>query len=207
MITKKEAVTLGVLAIGGLAAASIVAGKEEDALPRGVSRGFFGLPPQEPFTPIPTITEIPGETFTGFPEPVDYSDFFQSFFGASQPSVSSTSKPITKKEQVIFGGYMPSGKTYVFGGKAFETQAAKEVVSEGYSPTLATAFGISPLIAVGDASVVKKRRSSGSSYKSSRNVRRRGRMSSSSSYKSSRNVRRRARMSKKKASNSGGGGF
>lgn len=56
----------------------------------------------------------------------------------------------SKKDQVIYGGYKPTGETFVFGGKAFEAQAAKEVVSGGYSPTLAASFGISPEIAAGD---------------------------------------------------------
>lgn len=61
----------------------------------------------------------------------------------------TTARGLSKKESVIYGGYKPTGEPYVFGGKAFETQAAKEVVQHGYSPTLGAAFGISPEISGG----------------------------------------------------------
>ncbi|GAH24959.1 unnamed protein product, partial [marine sediment metagenome] len=128
MVTKKEKIAIAVLAVGGFAAAISILGKEEP-IPGGVLGGAAS-PGYDVYIPedTPTIWPTPGGVV--FPEPVDYSAFLKDFFVAP----TAAPQPVgTSKKEIIYGGYTPSGKTYVFGGPAFEAQAATEVSELGYS--------------------------------------------------------------------------
>ena len=169
MISKKDALTLGILAVGGIAVASAFSkadGEFESSAPGAVRGGGAGIFKDKDYAvpEIPIIYQIAAQPEVRFPEPPDYTEFIREFL-APQPREyrSSPSTPSPKKESVIYGGYTPSGKTYVFGGPAFEAQSAKEVSELGYSPTLAASFGIKPEIAAGGGGTSKKRSSSGRS--------------------------------------------
>jgi hypothetical protein len=153
MMSKKDMLTLGVLAVGGVAVASSFAGGGDTGAlegKKGRAGGILGS--QQGYGAAPTIYNLPAGAPVTFPEgpKFDIGKFLgepiktETDIGRGAAGVSSAGK-----KEVIYGGYKPSGASYVFGGKAFEAQAAKEVVSVGYSPTLGAAFGISPEIASG----------------------------------------------------------
>ena len=157
MVSKKDKLTIGLLAIGGVGAALMVA-DSGDSGGGGIQERFGRILGSAPSNgaaagaDAPSITyQIPAQGAVTFPEPVDYADFLSQFFAPEPVSRGTQGVSGAGKKRVIYGGYKPSGQTYVFGGKAFEQQAASEVVSQGYSPTLAAAFGIAPEIAAGDS--------------------------------------------------------
>lgn len=93
MISKKEALVIGVLAIGGIAAAASVAGKGEDlpSIPRSsLSGGGGGFPVTPLSSGLPIIPEQPNVIF---PDPVDYSNFLQNFLGAPISPTPSSNLP------------------------------------------------------------------------------------------------------------------
>ena len=143
MMSKKDMLTLGVLAIGGVAVASSFAGGAGDILQpkKGRAGGILGS--QEDYGAAPVIYNLPAQPSVTFPKTptFDISKFLEPMV---KPTVSRGAAGVSaapKKEPVIYGGYKPSGESYVFGGAAFEQQAAKEIVKHGYSPTLGAAFG------------------------------------------------------------------
>ena len=157
MVSKKDAITLGLLAIGGVGAAMVVGGNGNGNGNGGSGAGMEGrrvggiLGSQKDYSSpgkAPTIYQMPAQPAVTFPEAPTFD--LKSFLAPAPPP---TPAPVSRgaagvssagKKQVVYGGYKPTGQTYVFGGKAFEAQAAKEVTQLGYSPTLGAAFGISP---------------------------------------------------------------
>jgi hypothetical protein len=150
MMSKKDMLTLGVLAVGGVAVASSFAGGGGDAGALEGKKGRAGgiLGSQQGYGAAPTIYNLPAAGAVTFPEApkIDIGSFLAPTVPVSRGAAGVSS---AGKKEVIYGGYKPSGASFVFGGKAFESQAVKEVVSGGYSPTLSQAFGISPDIASG----------------------------------------------------------
>ena len=149
MMSKKDMLTLGVLAVGGIAVASSFAGGDGGGVlqpTKGRAGGILGS--QQDYGAAPTIYNLPAAGAVTFPEAPKFD--IGSFLAPTVP-VSRGAAGISSagKKEVIYGGYKPSGASFVFGGKAFESHAVKEVVSGGYSPTLSHAFGISPDIASG----------------------------------------------------------
>ena len=149
MMSKKDMLTLGVLAVGGVAVASSFAGGDGGGVLqpiKGRAGGILGS--QQGYGAAPTIYNIPAAAPVTFPEAPTF-DISKFLTPLVEPTVSRGAAGVSaapKKQPVIYGGYKPSGASYVFGGAAFEQQAAKEIVSGGYSPTLGAAFGISPEI-------------------------------------------------------------
>lgn len=95
MVSKKEGLILAAVVIGGLGLASMVS--------EGDAGGAGGLTPPSPRAGgilgsgdptggesfSPSIYQIPGESFTGFPEQKDYSDFIRQFL-QTPPGVPDT---------------------------------------------------------------------------------------------------------------------
>ena len=145
MMSKKDMLTLGVLAIGGVAVASSFAGGDGGGVLQPIKARVGGIVgSQRDYGVAPTIYNLPAAAPVTFPKApsFDISKFLEPTVPVSRGAAGVSS---AGKKEVIYGGYKPSGASYVFGGKAFETQAAKEIVSGGYSPTLGAAFGVSTL--------------------------------------------------------------
>lgn len=155
-MSKKKGIKKEHLLIGGAGALALIyilsRGKEGDA--PGFGGGGLGDAPGLETITTETITIPAGASDVGgsilLPPPEAGRFFDVPDWVRPDPGRGETARPPTKKERVIYGGYKPTGETYVFGGKEFEAQAAEEVSYMGYSPTLAAAFGISPEIAAGD---------------------------------------------------------
>ena len=88
-MSKKHALIVGLLAIGGIAAASAVA--SGDTSSGGVTQGkvggilgtYGGASPGAPIT-----YQIPPQADVSFPDPVDYTEFFKTFLAAKDEPVS-----------------------------------------------------------------------------------------------------------------------
>jgi len=158
MISKKDALTLGILAVGGVAVASTFAGGDDGGEGGAVMEGLRGVKGRAggilggatPPTTTPTVYQFAAQPAVKFPAAPTFD--ISSLLAPTEAPITRGAAGVSSagKKRVVYGGYKPSGKTYVFGGGEFESQAVEEVVSQGYSPTLAAAFGISPEIASGD---------------------------------------------------------
>jgi len=117
MISKKDALTLGILAVGGIAAASVVAGGDaggEGGLTQrkaGGILGTYGGEPQDDYGGV----KLPQEPTVVFSQGRDYSGLLQSFIGAEEApvprgvhGVSSAGKKISKGAGMALGytGYV-----------------------------------------------------------------------------------------------------
>ena len=130
MISKKDAITLGILGIAGIAAASAVSGGvvADTGAQAGVGRvggilGTYGGAPQDTPATAPTILHMPAEGKI-FPDPVDYSSFLKRFLVPSElpvsrgaagvssagkaPQRAATQAILTPKKEGVGFGVMPA---------------------------------------------------------------------------------------------------
>ena len=113
MVSKKEALMLGLIAIGGLGAASMLAGNGDDG---GKGGGILGTYPG--YSPQGEAGfGAPAETFAGFPPPptYDFSKFFapQEDVGRGEAGVSAAPKKTRATKYLYTGGEVKTGAVSV----------------------------------------------------------------------------------------------
>ena len=132
MISKKDALTLGVLAVAGVAAAGAVAGGDGDGAVMEGLRGVKGraggiLGSATPPSAVPTVFQVPAQAEVTFPTPVDYSGLLEGFMmpkkeisrGAAGVPAAGRQRPVSTPARAIVtpkagvgigAGVLPSGE-------------------------------------------------------------------------------------------------
>jgi hypothetical protein len=118
MMSKKDALTLGILAVGGVAAASAIAGSGAGgggAALEGKKGGILGS--QQGYG-APTVYNFPAQGAVSFPAPPDYSNILRDFVSPQDVSrgtqgVSSAGKKRVVRPYIYRGGEVKAGAVSV----------------------------------------------------------------------------------------------
>jgi hypothetical protein len=117
MVSKKDVLTLGMLAVGGIAVASAVADSGNGGADSVVPRAGRILGSQQGYG-APAVYNFPAQGAVSFPTPPDYSNILRSFVGTEEVSrgaagVSSAGKKRAVQPYIYTGGEVKAGAVSV----------------------------------------------------------------------------------------------